>query len=497
MSKSTQDASSALPRQFQSATKWLAELRDRRIGAVELLQLHLKQIEKHNPRLNLVVAQDIEGALAAARQADNKKSDLPPLHGLPMTVKDSFEATGMPTTCGFPFLADHRPTHDADAVAQLKNAGAIVFGKTNLPTGAGDHQSFNPLFGTSRNPWDTSKCVGGSSGGSAAALASGMTPLELGSDIAGSIRVPAHFCGVYGHKPSFGIVSIRGHIPPLPGGDAFVDMGVAGPLARSAEDLELALDVLVGAGDSASKAWSVAIPQSRHERLDGFRVAAWIDDGYALDDGCRAQLHDYIDALREAGARVTIGARPEIDLSEAFETFFVTLNAVIAAMSPQDMMEAVHAKAKERAEAGDPYAAIIERSVQMSHSEFVGWSRQRVKLMAAWARFFESYDVLLCPANTTTAFDHDHSHAELGQLAATMRKISAGGSERPYADQFQWSSMAAAADLPATAIPTGRFVDGLPVGLQVIGPALEDRTPIRFAQLVEKQLGGFVRPSSI
>ena len=479
---------------YCSATEQLRQLNSRRIGAVELLDLHLSRIERLNPQLGAVVALDIERAHDAARQADAVADGRGALHGLSLTVKDSFEVAGMPTTCGLPFLAAHRPSTDAAAVARLKSAGAIVFGKTNLPPGAGDFQSANELFGAARNPWDETKTPGGSSGGAAAAVAAGLSSLELGSDIAGSVRVPAHFCGVYGHKPSYGLIPIAGHVPPFPGSPVPIEMGVAGPLTRSADDLELMMDVLVSASPSAAKAWSVAIPASRHERLEDFRVAVLIDDAYAVDDADREQLLSYVDDLRRIGVKVDWGAKPDFDMKQSFETFLASLNAIFAALGPYEAAEAGLAAARERAATGDAYAEILTRSALMRHREFVALAMHREKLMTAWARFFEAYDLLLCPVSTTAAFAHDQSYAHLGLAGHTFRTIHHAGRDRPYADTFLWSSLASVADLPATAMPTGRFVNGLPVGLQVIGPVFEDRTPIRFAQLVEKQLGGFVRP---
>ena len=481
---------------FASATEQLRLLKDREIGVLELLDLYLARLDPVNSAVNAVVTTDVDRARADARRADAANGERGPLHGLPMTVKECYDVAGMRTTCGFPFLGENIAAGDAEAVRQLKQAGAIIFGKTNLPMGAGDYQSFNPLFGTTNNPWDLSRTVGGSSGGSAAAVAAGLSALELGSDIAGSIRVPAHFCGVYGHKPSYGIIPMAGHVPPLPGEIVAVEMGVGGPLARSAMDLELAMDVLVAPATSASKAWSVTVPASRHERLEDFRVAVWLDD-YALDDGCREQLLSYVEDLRRAGARITMGAKPSFDPWVSFETFFATLVSIFAALGPTEASAAIKAAAHAPAAAGDRYAAIIERSVQMSHSDFAAWAKQRVRLMAAWAAFFEDYDVLLCPVATTTAFPHDHSHAELGLLAPSLRTVSMDGTETPYADTFLWSSLAPVADLPATSMPTGRLVHGLPVGIQVIGPAFEDRTPIRFAQLAEERLGGFMKPGAI
>jgi len=261
---------------FFPAIEQKALLMSRRISARELLELHLDRVKRINPSCNAVVALDEEGARRQAGAADetlarNGKVGL--LHGLPMTIKDSFAVTGMAATCGLEELRDYRPHEDAVAVAKIRASGAVIFGKTNLPAGAADHQSCNTLFGLTRNPWDSERTVGGSSGGSAAALAAGLTSLELGSDIGGSIRVPAHFCGVYGHKPSYGLVSTEGHIPPPPGHLAPAELGVAGPLARSAFDLELLFDVVLGMSDLDGASAELRLPPARHDDIRSFRVA--------------------------------------------------------------------------------------------------------------------------------------------------------------------------------------------------------------------------------
>ena len=230
-----------------TASQAVTALAEGSLGSAELLEAHLARIERDNGAVNAVVAFDVERARARAARADEDHAagrSWGPLHGLPMTIKDAFETEGLTTTSGAPELADHVPARDADAVARLKSAGAIVFAKTNLPLYAGDMQTYNQLFGRTNNPWDLTRTPGGSSGGAAAALATGMTLLELGSDIGGSIRNPSHCCGTYGHKPTWGLVSQRGHIPGPPGTMAPADLNVVGPMGRSVQDLVLGLDVL-------------------------------------------------------------------------------------------------------------------------------------------------------------------------------------------------------------------------------------------------------------
>lgn len=488
-----------LPVELRSATQLLALLKSRRIGAVELLQLVLARIEKYNPKFNIVVARDVEGAMRAAKRADEMKaSDGGALHGLPMTIKDVWEVSGMPATCGFESLATHRPQRDADAVARLRAAGAVIFGKTNVPTGAGDHQSYNSLFGKTSNPWDTGRTVGGSSGGSAASVACGFTGLEFGSDIGGSIRCPAHFCGVYGHKPSYGVVPMRGHIPPPPGGLHTIELGVAGPLARSADDLELALDVLAGAAELERTAWLLRIPPSRHASLRDFRVALWADAGsFAVDARCLAALQEYATDLRELGVKVDNAARPELDPHESHDLYIEVLFSVFSGGMPEEVLQQFAGAAAGLPPEDKSYPARIGRAVQISHHRFMQLAERREHLFRTWRRFFEQYDVLLCPVMPTVAFPHDASGDEFGHLAQYHRVMQVDGKARPYLDGLQWPGLITVANLPSTVVPTGRLIDGLPMGVQVVGPYLEDRTSLRFAQLVEQALGGFVPPPAV
>ena len=483
---------------FQSATDWLAMLRERRIGAVELLNLHLNQVSKHNAALNAVVAQDVEGALEAARQADNKSasSELPPLHGLPMTIKDTYEVTGMPATCGFPFLAQHRPQQDAAPVVRLKAAGAVVFGKTNVPPGAFDWQASNPVYGTSNNPWNAGRSVGGSSGGAAAAVAAGFTPLELGSDMGGSIRCPAHFCGIYGHKPSYGVVPMSGHIPPLPGqyGGGY-EMGVGGPLARSPRDLELALDVLVAPNELDQTAWRVAIPPSRHQRLQDFRVAMWAD-AFAVDAGCLEAMEAYVEDLRRLGVTVDAQARPDLDPRASYDTYLLTLLPIMGGGLPPTGVQQLLDAAAGLPPEDNGYVARTARALTMRKFESLAVAEQRERLFRVWREFFTRYDLLICPVMPTVAYPHDHrgDGAPDPITLSESRRMIVDGLPRPYLDNLQWPSLATVADLPATAVPTGRFFDGMPMGVQLIGPYLEDRTPLQFAKLLERELGGFSAP---
>src|ERR1700730_6848241 len=246
---------------FQSARELASQIRRKKIGCAELLELYLARVAKYNPALNAIIATDLEGARKRARAADRalaRKQPWGPLHGLPMTIKESYDVVGMPTTRGVPELKDNFPSHNALAVDRLLAAGVVLFGKTNVPIHLADYQSYNAIYGTTNNPWDLSRAPGGSSGGSAAALAAGLTGLEAGSDIGSSIRNPAHYCGVFGLKPTLGVASPKGQA--LPGTHADADISVIGPLARGAADLDLALDVMAGPDKIDGVAWKLDLP---------------------------------------------------------------------------------------------------------------------------------------------------------------------------------------------------------------------------------------------
>jgi amidase len=475
---------------YDTATALSAALRRREIGAEELLDEFLARLRRFNPRLNAIVETDLDGARVQARAADAalaKGIVWGPLHGLPMTVKESFDIAGFRTTCGVPAWAANRPAQDADAVARLRTAGAVIFGKTNVPAMTADMQSYNDVYGTTNNPWDPARAPGGSSGGSAAALAAGLTPLELGSDIGGSIRNPAHYCGVFGHKPSYGIVPIRGHVPPPDGALSAPDIGVAGPLARSAEDLDLALGLLAGPDEDAATAWSLNLPQPRGERLVDFRVGVWLDDARApLASDVRDCLEATIAAAERAGLKADRKARPAIDSRTAWETFITLLSG---AMSPghDDATIAGWSEAAAKL-AGDDrsHRALVLRGGTQRHRDWLKANEQRAQLRRQWAAFFRDYDAVLMPVMPTAALAHDHSTGR--------RSVSINGAPFNYWEQIFWAGIVGVVYLPATVMPAGRTPAGLPVGLQIVGPHLEDRTPIRLAGLIAQAAGGFVPP---
>lgn len=479
---------------FRSATTLLAALDRRETSSEELLRLFLSRIERLAKDANAVVTLDAERAIAEARRCDEERSRgerRGPLHGLPVTVKDSFETEGLVTTSGgTPELMAHVPASDAVVVARLKAAGAIVFGKTNLSTQAMDIQTYNAAFGTTSNPWDAGRTAGGSSGGSAVAMSCGLSALEVGSDLGGSIRIPASFCGVFGHRPSYGIVPTRGHIPGPPGALAAPDLETAGPIARSADDLDLALRLLAGPDESQAVAWRLELPPPRRRGLSEYRLAAWLDDPAApVDASLRERLEAVVEELRAAGAEVDTVARPSFTLAENARLFMRVLYGSMSSGMPEGQFEKLAARAAGLAPDDDSFAARLTRDTVQTHREFDRAREERERQRARWAAFFTRYDALLCPVFPTPAFPHDQSPN------IARRTLAVNDAPQPYLGTLLgWPALSGLSSLPGTAAPVGFTRDGLPAGIQVVGPYLEDRTAIHVAGLVAGVSGGYVWP---
>ncbi len=473
------------------ASRLARALRVGEVSSRELLELFLRRIEAADPALNAVVTLDAERALALAGAADEalaRGEATGPLGGLPITIKDTIETEGLRTTAGAPWLAGHVPSQDATAASRLKAAGAIVFGKTNCPLLGGDAQSTNAVFGTTGNPWALDRSPGGSSGGSAAALAAGQTALELGSDIGGSVRNPAHYCGVYGHKPSFGLIPTRGHIPPPPGALSPVDLAVVGPLGRAAEDLALAVDVLAGPDEANGTAWHLELPPPRGQTLGDYRVAVWLEDpACPISSAVGDVLSNAADALAEAGAAVDARLRPDFTLADAHRTYQRLLYGATTAGLANRVYGALLAKAEELAPEGDGRNARYLRDGTARHRDWLAADEERASYRERWSEFFRDCDILLCPTVPTTAIRHDHSNIN-------HRTIDVDDETRDYWDQIVWPGMASMAGLPATVAPVGRASDGLPVGIQIVGPYLHDRSTIDFARRLGEVVGGYKPP---
>jgi amidase len=454
---------------FSPAHELARSIREGEISSRELLDAFVDRVERLNDKVNAVVTLDVERARAAAARADDalaRGEALGPLHGLPVTIKDAIETGGIRSTGGAVELTDHVPAADAAAVARVKAAGAIVFGKTNVPRWSGDLQTYNEIFGTTNNPWALDRVPGGSSGGAATSVACGFTSFEIGTDIGGSVRIPSHCCGVFGLKPSFGVVPQRGYLDHVGGGTTDADINVFGPIARSARDLDLLLDVLAGPVTEDAVAWRLELPPARFDGPEGMRVGVWFDvDGLPIDREYRALLGAAADRLADAGAKVE-HAHPPVDFAEQLALFnAMILPAISPSLDP---------------ELQDPLSG--------SHRQWLRAAEQRSALRRVWAEWYEQHDLLLCPVMSTPAFEHQHD----GDF--TTRTIAVNGEPRPYLDLVSWTGLIGIVGHPSAVPPIGRTEAGVPVGMQMVGAYLRDRDCTAGARIVEAVVGGFTPP---
>jgi amidase len=451
---------------FRSATEAAAQVARKDVSSRELTEALLAQIEAVDRAVNAVVELRSEAALQEADAADRQVADRGrPLHGVPITVKESFNVAGLHTTWGNPTFKDYVADLDATVVSRLEQAGAIIVGKTNVHAMLADFaQTTNDVYGVTNNPWDLTRTPGGSSGGGAAALAAGMSFLDYGSDLVGSIRIPASFCGVYGLKPSVGIVPLTGfQVPGAPTAPSEMTyMSAIGPLARSARDLRMALQVTAGPEAPTAYAYSWMLPPPRHARLEEFRVGVVLDDEHAhVSSDVTPRLSDAVAALRRAGVTVKEGWPDGIDPGVVGDSFGYHVGLFFAFQ-----------------EAGEAFEGL---------PRFIEQENRRMAARAAWNRYFSEIDVFLCPANFTAAFPHDSRPFD-------ERTIATPEGEQPYSNQPFWISHASLPGLPAVVAPIGTTGNGLPVGAQIIAPLYEDDTALTFAELLAGLIGGYERP---
>ena len=475
----------------------LSALYARKLSASELLEHTIARIEALDGPINAIVVRDFDRAREVARAADAAlgRGERKPLLGIPVTLKEPFNVAGLPTTWGFPQFRDFQPAEDALVVSRLRAAGAIIIGKTNIPIGLRDFQSYNEIYGTTNNPWDLGRSPGGSSGGCGAALAAGFGPLSIGSDIGGSIRVPAHFCGVFGHKPSLGLVPLRGYsLPPARPVPGQGDLAVVGPMARTASDLALSLDVIAGPDETRDGiGYRLALPAPRHDQLKDFKILAI--DAHPLmptGDAVRSAIGRLADRLGKSGARVARSSASLPDLADSARLYMKLLNA---ARSPR-LTPAALAEAQEVAAALAPGDRSLQaeraRGWGMIHREWLAADAARLQLQQKWHELFREFDAVIYPIAAVPAFPHDHSEP------FDARQLDIDGKLYNYSDAcFIWADPASTCGLPATAVPIERTPTGLPIGVQIIGPYLEDRTTIALAGLIEREFGGFVPPPAL
>ena len=476
---------------YPTARGLVDDLRARRVSAVELTDQAIARIERLDGVLNAVVVRDFERARAAAKLADAAlaRGERLPLLGAPITVKEALNVAGLPTTWGLPGTDRIPVTEDAVVVARLKAAGAVLLGKTNAPTLLADWQCANPVYGVTRNPWDLARTPGGSSGGGAAAVAAGFVSLEFGSDLSASLRAPAAFCGVYAHKPSYGLAPPRGFAPPgAPADGPAVDLSVLGPMARSAGDLTLALEATAGPDGREAIGYRLRLPGARHASLRGYRVLLLETHPAAPTAPSIGQALDSLAGrLEAAGCRVGRESPHLPDLAQILATFVELLMSIFSA----EMSDADYRHARDAADHlppnMDPVRAAGVRGPALSHRDWILADRRRAGIAAQWGRLFQDWDVVVCPAMSTHA-------PRLNGPDGPPREIEVEGMRLAYEQQPIWGTLATLTGQPATVAPIGLDETGLPICVQVIGPYLEDRTTLAFAGLMEEAFGGFVAP---
>ena len=460
-----------------SLVELVAALETRSVSARELLGHHLDRIARLDSSINSVITVESGRARAEAAAIDGDRAagrSVGPLAGVPITIKDAIATAGIRSTGGAVELSDHVPKVDATVVSSVRDAGAVVFAKTNVPRWSGDYQTYNEMFGTTSNPWDVERTPGGSSGGPAAAVAMGFTGFEIGTDIGGSIRVPSSFCGVYGHKPSFGIIPTFGYLDNPSSHRNVADINVFGPIARSVDDLELLLGLLAGPNPDDAAAWRLELPAPRATTLDDFRVAAWLDDEFApVDAAVRDVMTTAVAALEDAGARIDHERRPNLDPAIAAREGSILISS-----------------ATEISDSDDEDSAASGGGRGLDHRRWDVLHRRRNMMRQRWAEFFTDIDVLLCPVTVVPPFRHVHSSQGSNWAHATL----ADHDNRHYSELIGWSALIGSAYLPVTVPPIGRTIAGLPVGIQVVAPYLHDRTSLSFARCMADVLGGYQPP---
>jgi amidase len=477
------------PIQYQSALEQGKQLRAQKITARELLGSCLDQFARHNDSLNAVVVTDFDRALAAAEAADKrlaKGKALSLIDGVPMTAKESFDWTGTPTTWGSPAFQENTAESDAAAIRRLTAAGAVMYGKTNVPLMLADWQSFNVIYGTTSNPWDVSRAPGGSSGGSAVALATGMSSLEIGTDIGASLRNPAHYCGIYAHKPTYGVVPMEGHMlrSANPG-----DISVAGPMARSASDLIYMMKLLAGTEGIAARALSVKLPDRKQKTFKNYRVAVMVNDPVSeVDQAVQDKIMELAAFLGGKVKRLSHDARPDFSTREAMDVYIALLRAATSRRQTDDEFTANAAKSFQLDVTDQSYYAKMLRAYIMPHRHWLTVNERRHQMRLAWDAFFEDWDVLLCPAAASAAFPHDQ------QGDRHERLIDVNGKRVPTTDQLFWAGYSGCFYLPSTVAPLGLTPQGLPTGVQIIARQYEDLTALHFAELIEDNFFSFQPP---
>lgn len=477
---------------YRTATQMLDDLDKGATTSKALLEEHIERVLQLDHHVNAVVVRAFDSARERAVKADTARArgeNWGPLHGLPMTVKEAFDLPDTPTSWGLPEYKDNISKSPAVAVQRLLDAGAVVFGKTNVPVALADWQSFNPIYGTTNNPWDLTLSPGGSSGGASAALATGMTPLELGSDIGASIRNPAHYCGVYGHKPTWGIVPMEGH--QLPGVRCIdsLDIAVVGPMARSSLDLQLAMQVLATPLQQFGPlGWAPAQWRQTSKNLRQCRVAIVYDDDQAeVDYSIQDRLRSLAKFLRAQGITVLDDHRP-VDSAHSHRVYSHLLRAATGAWLDDNTFARYQSLAASSDSSIDTIRERVWRGSTLTHRDWVEFDQQRAVLRLQWQAYFDSVDLLITPVATSPAFKHNQ------QGERWERILQVNGRDQLHTASLFWAGYPGLVGMPTTAIPIGLSPDGLPVGAQIIGNTFADPLCLEMARWLETEWQGFIPP---
>ncbi len=474
---------------FLTATELADMIREKKVTSVEVLEAHLDHISKHNSKLNAIVTLNAEEARFRAREADaalDRGENWGPLHGVPVTIKDAFETRGLKTTASFKPLAEYVPQQDATVVERIKAAGAVIIGKTNMPMLALDIQTNSPIFGTANNPWDLSRTTGGSTGGGASSIASGLSPLEIGSDIGGSVRIPAHFCGVFSIKPTENIVAMTGHIPEPPDAPRGVrHMGVSGPLARSVEDLQLTLPLLAGPD---GKCWDIApVPMEKEAEMSSNDISlAWTDHfgNLTASQDTRDAMTAAVNTLSNAGCTVEKSNPSDLDFEKVWQTWGEVLGAEVGSGMP----------AFPRFLTGMQYKLMRDKSVfkkgmlkglKMTLHDYAKVLTRRDGLISQLENFLSGCDAWLCPVTAGPAFPHCKTGQPIVIDEQPMSYFKAA---------VRFTSVFNLTGNPVVVIPMGKSREGLPLGMQIVGRRWTDMRLLSVAQAISNAIMPFQRP---
>jgi amidase len=448
---------------FSSTTQLAAAIRAGHVSAIEVLQAHLAQIDARNPTLNAVITLDAERAYERVREADAalaRGEHWGPLHGVPFTLKDAHATAGMRTTTGFPPL-DHVPQADSTVTARLKEAGGILLGKTNVAMMLADYQTTNPIFGRTKNPWNVERTPGGSSGGAAAALAAGMTPFEIGTDLSASIRIPAHFCGVCGLKPTEQRVPLTGLIPGLTTPRSVRIMSCIGPMARAVDDLALLYSIIAGPDERDTEVQPVPVDKMPQLELKHLRVAfAPSFPGLPVAAEIRGAVEELAKHLSPLCAAVEEAALPQVDFNQELPRAGALIGMITGAFQPE------------------------EQKQPATLAQYLEALDRRDQSIIAWEQFFEKWDVLLCPPSMVTAFPHCEpgSPLRVDDQEVIYWAVSGHGTLFNYTGH------------PAVVLPYKLDRDGLPLEIQLVGKRWDESHLLAMAKVLSEVTGPFQRP---